>query len=110
MRILGTIVQIPARPMTDIGQDFAFRNTVTTKTISDQTPRFVPKSSEQPLEESLGRSRIAPVLHQDVENDTVLVHCAPEIMQGAVDSDEHFSKCQMSPGLGRRRRSLLAKA
>src|SRR5689334_15377498 len=90
MEIFSSIVQIPAGPMLDIGQDFTLRNAVTTKTIGDETPRFVPQSSEQPLEESLGRIRVPPVLHQNVEHDAVLVHRAPEIMQSAVDPDEHF--------------------
>ena len=28
----------------------------------------------------------------------------------ALDADEYFSRCQVSPGCGRRRRSLLAKS
>ena len=42
MRILCAIIQIPARPVPDIGHDITMRNTVTTQGIGDQAPRLVP--------------------------------------------------------------------
>jgi hypothetical protein len=33
---------------------------------------------------------IAPRLHQDVHNLTVLIHCSPQVMNGPVDPDEHL--------------------
>src|SRR3954451_8261888 len=40
----------------------------------------------------------------------MLVDRAPEIMQHAVDPDEDLSRCQVSPGLGRRLWSRRAKS
>jgi hypothetical protein len=33
---------------------------------------------------------IAPCLHQDIYNLAVLIDCSPQIMDGPIDSDEHF--------------------
>ena len=38
MRILSTVVQIPARSVPDIRQDFAMRDTVAAQAVSDQAP------------------------------------------------------------------------
>ena len=45
MRILGTIVQIPAPSMPDIGQDIAAGDVVALQTISDEAPWFVSQPS-----------------------------------------------------------------
>ena len=47
---------------------------------------------------ALGRSGIPAVLHEDVEHDPVLVHRPPEIVQHAVDPDEHLVEV---PGVSR---------
>ena len=45
---------------------------------------------QQALEEPLGSGTITFVLHQDVQQDPMLIHGPPEIMQHAVQADEHF--------------------
>ena len=42
------------------------------------------------LEETLGSGAVPPVLHQNVEHNAVLIHCAPQIVQHAPDADEHL--------------------
>ena len=32
----------------------------------------------------------SPALDQDVQDVAILIHCAPEIMEAAVDLEEHF--------------------
>jgi hypothetical protein len=41
MRILGTIVQVPARPMTHIGQDSALSDTIAAQAVGDEASRLV---------------------------------------------------------------------
>jgi hypothetical protein len=45
---------------------------------------------QQTAKEALGGSCVPPILHQDVEHDTVLVHRTPEIVECAVGPDEHL--------------------
>ena len=45
---------------------------------------------EQTFEEAFGGFAVPASLHQDVEHDPALVHCAPQIMQHAPDPDEHL--------------------
>ena len=88
MRILSTIVQIPARAVTDIGQDLTMRGTVAAQAIGDEAARLVLQPVQQSFEKPLRRRCIPPTLHQNVQHNPVLVHCAPQIMQHAVNPDE----------------------
>ena len=45
MRVLGSIIQIPAGSMTDIGKHCSMGNTIAAEAIGDEAPRFV----SQPL-------------------------------------------------------------
>ena len=76
------------------------RHAITAQAISDQAPRFVFQPVQQTLEEALGRRGTPAVLHEDVEHDPVLVHCPPEIVQHAVDPDEHLIEVPGVSGLG----------
>ena len=61
---------------------------VAAQAVGDQATRLVLEASQQPLEEALGGFAIAAALDQDVEHHAMLVDCAPEIMQRAIDADE----------------------
>ena len=52
--------------------------------------RFVRQPVQQTLEKAFGRGGIPAVLHEDIEHDPVLVHHPPEIVQHAVNPDEHL--------------------
>jgi hypothetical protein len=90
MRVLSPVVQVSTGSMPHIGQYLTMRNPVAAQAIGDDTLRLVLQADEQALEEALGRRRVPPVLHQDVEHDTVLVHRAPETVQLAVDAQENL--------------------
>src|SRR5215831_11013639 len=63
------------------------------------------------LEETLGSGAVSSVLDQNVQHDTMLIHRSPQIVQHTRDADEHLIEMPgVSPGCGRRRRSLLAKS
>jgi hypothetical protein len=99
MRILGTIIEIAARSVPDIGHHLAMRNTVAAQTVGDEAPRLVLQPVQKALEEALGRCRIPAILHEDIEHDPVLIHSPPEIVQRAVDPDEHLVEVPGVAGL-----------
>ena len=51
---------------------------------------LVLQAGEQALEEALRRGRIPAVLDQNIEHHAVLIHRAPEVVQLAVDLQEHL--------------------
>ena len=57
------------------------RNAAAAKAIGDNTPRLVAQACQQELEETFGCRGIAPVLHQDVEHDTMLIDGPPKVVQ-----------------------------
>ena len=65
MRILSTIIQIPARSVPDIGQDFTMRGTVAAQAVGDEAARLAPQPVQQSLEEPLRRRCIPSALHQN---------------------------------------------
>jgi len=99
MRILGTIIQIAARSVPDIGHHLAMRNTVAAQPVGNAAPRLVLQPVQKPPEEAFRRCRISAILHEDVEHDPVLVHSSPEIVQRAVHSDEYLVEVPNVAGL-----------
>ena len=92
VRILCPVVQIPAGPVFDVGQQSTSGDTVATQTIGDQPLGLVSQARQQAPEEALGGGAIALLLHQNVQRDAVLVHRTPEIVQHTSDADEHLVK------------------
>jgi hypothetical protein len=54
---------------------------------------------QQALEETLGGRGVSTILYQNVEYHSVLVDCAPQIVQHATDADEHLIKMLGIAGL-----------
>ena len=77
MRVLSTVVQAPAGSVPHVGQHFALRYAVAAQAVGDDLPWLVFQAGQQALEKALGSRGIPPLLDQDVEHDTVLVHRAP---------------------------------
>src|SRR4051794_12135064 len=100
MRVLSAVVQVATGPVLHLGQDLAVRDPVATQAVSDEALRLVLQSSEQALDEALCGRGVPAVLDQDVEYHTVLVHRAPEIMQLAIDLQEHLIKVPSVARLG----------
>ncbi len=90
MGVLGTIVEASAGPMLHAGQDLALRDAVAAEPIRDDLARLVLQAGEEAFEEAFSGRAVPPLLHQDVEHDTVLVHRAPEIEELAVDLQVHL--------------------
>jgi hypothetical protein len=76
--------------MTNIRKHRAMSNTIAAETIGHETCRFIPQPLHQPLEETLGSRAISPLLHQNVQDNAMLVDRAPQIMQNTADANEHL--------------------
>jgi len=102
VRVLSTIVEIPAGAMPDRGQNGPLRDTIATQPVGDEAPWLILQSIQQALEEALGSRAVSPLLHQDVQHHTVLINRAPQIMQRAVYAKKDLIKM---PGVARPRPS-----
>jgi len=78
--------------MLHVGQNLAPRGAVTPAAVGDKAPWLKPEPGQLPPEEASGHGRVAPVLHQDVEHDAVLTVSPPEVVQHAVNPQEHLIK------------------
>jgi hypothetical protein len=73
---------------------------------------------QKPPEEAFCGVGIAPCLHEDVENNTILIDGAPETVLHALDPDEHFVEMPLVPwswpaasqAIGETRAEFLAPA
>jgi len=90
VRVFGTIVEVAAGPVPDARQNGALGNAVATQAVGNEASRFVPESVQQALEQTLRCRAVSPLLHQDVQHHSVLVHRPPQIVQHAPDPDEHL--------------------
>ena len=100
MRILSPIVQIPAGPVLYLRHDRSLSNAVAAQAVRDEASWLIPKPTQQMLEEPLGGGAISPLLHQNIQDDTMLIDCAPQVVLHAPDADEHFVEV---PGVPRPR-------
>src|SRR6266567_5793567 len=63
--------------------------------VSDDYPRRVVPPSHHPSYAGFGRALIAPALHQDVDDEAVLINCAPQPVPSAVDLQRYFVQMQL---------------
>jgi len=97
MRHLDPVVEIPALPVFDAGYNLSLRGGVAAQLVRDDHPRHVSQPLQQLAEEPFGCLRAAPALYEDVEHMPVLVDRAPEIMQLALNADEHLIEEPLVP-------------
>ena len=100
MRDFAAIIQISALPMLAAELHLPLRCRVGFQLVRDHDPRRIAQSFQQFAEETLGRLRVAPALDQDVENNSVLVDGAPEIVLFAADADEDLVEEPLVARLG----------
>jgi hypothetical protein len=73
MRILSPIVQIAAGPVSHIRHDRSLSNAVAAQAVRDEASWLIAKPTQQMLEEPLGGGAIPPLLHQNIQDDTMLI-------------------------------------
>ena len=87
---LGSIVRVLISDV-DYGRHHgAARGGVGAQLVGDQSSRKTALGFQQLPKESNGCSPIPVRLHEDVQDVTVLVHCAPQILLATLDRDEHL--------------------
>ena len=87
---LRAVVRILFRPVDHGWHHGAVRGRVAAQLVRDQPSRLAALSFQQLAEEALGRRLIAPRLHEDVEDLSVLVHGPPEILLPSLDLHEEL--------------------
>jgi hypothetical protein len=100
MGILSAIVQVAALTVLDIRQALALRHPVAFQLVGDENARHVLQPLQETLEEALCRAGIAAGLDQNIKHDAVLIDSAPEIMQLALDPNEHLVQVPLVTGSG----------
>src|SRR6516162_7688405 len=100
MRVLTAVVEGATLAVFDPRQDLALRRAVALALLGDDHPWHVLQTLEQRAKKLLRRVRIAPALHQNVEDIIVLVHRTPERMALPVDRQKHLVEVPLVPWLG----------
>jgi hypothetical protein len=89
--------------MPHIRQDFSLCDAIAAEPIPDDFARLVLQAHQEASEKAYGRCGVTPLLHDDIEHYTVLVHHAPKIEELAVDLQIHLIRV---PSVGRPRPPL----
>lgn len=81
-------------------KDLTERGSVAAKLVSDNDCWLVLETSQQPLEELLGRFLVTPVRDEDVKLDSVLINRAPQVLLFTFDLEEDLVKVPGAPWPG----------
>ena len=91
VRGFDTIVGVAGRIVGDRGHDVPMRRPIAPpRLVRQETARLLSLTLEQSPEEAARRPRVPPGLHEDIDQVTLLVHRAPQILALAIDPHEHF--------------------
>ena len=86
--------------MSDSGHHLPFRRSVAAQLIRNDHAWLMSGSTYQ-LTKEPHRSKSIPFrLYQDVEDNTVLIDCSPEVVSDAVDLQEHLVQMPFVSGSG----------
>ncbi len=70
--------------------DLSLRRAVALEFVRDNHAGYVLQALQQLTEEPLGGFLVPLTLHQDIQDVAILVHGSPQIMNLAIDLDEHL--------------------
>ena len=90
MRDFGTIVRVLRRVVGDQGHDVPMGDAVATQLVGYETTRFLSLTLQEFPKESPRRPPVPTGLDKEVDQVTVLIHRAPEILALTVNRDEDF--------------------
>src|SRR5438105_15863240 len=90
-------------------QDLAFCCSITLQLLGDDHARNVVQAFEQLAEKSLRGLFVAVALYKEIEHISVLIHCSPQILSLATDSEEDLiqmpfvatARARTTPFIGR---------
>ena len=90
MGYFGAIVRVLGRVVGDTGHDVPLGNSVAAQLVGHETTRFLSLTLQEFSKESPRRTPVPTGLDEKVNQVTVLVHGAPQILALTVDRDEDF--------------------
>ena len=90
MGYFGAIVRVLGRVVGDTGHDVPLGNSVAAQLVGHETTRFLSLTLQEFSEESPRRTPVPTGLDEKVNQVTVLVHGAPQILALTGDRDEDF--------------------
>ena len=100
MRVLRPVVQIPMLPMSNAGHHDPFRRPVAAQFVGDDDARFASSGPQQLAKEPDRGKTVALRLHENVEDNAVLIDGSPEIMSDAIDLEEDLVQMPFVAGSG----------
>src|SRR5215216_6638180 len=100
MGIFRPIVESLVLPVLHSWQQLLFGCPIAGQFIGDQHPWHVLTSLEQLAKELLGCSLVTPTLHQNVQHIALLIDSTPEVVEFAIDREEHLIEMPFITGLG----------
>ncbi len=91
MRDFGPVVRTASGVVNHRRHGASPRRAVARQLVGDQSPRFAALAFQQLAKEAFGRTPIAPRLDEDIDDISVLVNSAPEILPLALGrQDRNF--------------------
>src|SRR6201995_165444 len=101
MRILCPVVEALMLPVLNAGYNLPLGGAIAAQLVGDQHTGRSQVLLEQLAEQALGGLLVATALHEDVENEPLLVDRAPEPMLFAGDGDDDLIEVPLVAALGR---------
>src|ERR1700741_1810295 len=101
MRILCPVVEALVLPVLPAGPNLPLGGAIAAQLVGDQHTGRSQVLLEQFAEQALGGLLVATALHEDVENESLLVDRAPEPMLLAGDGKDDFIQVPLVAALGR---------
>src|ERR1700752_2314463 len=101
MRILCPVVEALVLPVLNAGYNLPLGGAIAAQLVGDQHTGRSQVLLEQLAEQALGGLLVATALHEDVENEPLLVDRAPEPMLLAGDGDDDLIQVPLVAALGR---------
>jgi hypothetical protein len=81
----------------DIEKQISPRHIVAHQLIGHDHPRHISQTLQQSPKDALNCATNASILNKNVEDNTVLIDDAPEIVLFSLDSDKHFVHVPLVP-------------
>src|SRR3984893_16027658 len=92
MGVFGPVIEALVLPMLDPGHDLPLGRGVAPQLVGDEHTRGSTLLLEEFAEQALGSLFVTPALHQNIENEAVLVDGAPEPVPLPGDADDNLIK------------------
>jgi hypothetical protein len=94
--------------MSNTGHHDPFCSPATAQFVGNHYAWSARRCTQQLAEEPHGSKSIPPWLHENIEDNAVLIDRSPEVMRGSVDLEEAFIQMPFIPGRARRLRRPAA--